>query len=223
MKRVILTNEVTTADMLDCALSLCGYRLHVFSIWFTTSNYIVERKASKMPTFDVKNVFPQTSRSFPGDRVSLLCRFALCGFKRYELKFGTVTEMWRCHTLESATQTRILEPIGHIWVIWSCTQTDRSAVVVNLLFERVQLHEKALKSSFVFLEGYIIWVSLISVWCTGILTWDTFLSHDSSKHRKIKLRRLSMWHFLKVILKEEWQPKIMNEHAIIDYANVITV
>lgn len=95
---------------------------------------------------------------------------------------------------ESATQTRILEPIGHIWVIWSCTQTDRSAVVVNLLFKTVQLHEKALKSSFVFLEGYIIWISLISVWCTGILTWDTFLSHDSSKHRKIKLRRLSMWH-----------------------------
>lgn len=102
MKRVILTNEVTTADMLDCAqgLSLCGYRLHVFSIWFTTSNYIAERTASKMPTFDVKNVFPQTSTSFPGDRVSLLCRFALCGFKRYELKFGTVTEMWRCHTLD---------------------------------------------------------------------------------------------------------------------------
>lgn len=30
-------------------------------------------------------------------------------------------------------------------------------------------------------------------------------------------------HFLMVMLKEEIQPKIMNEHAIIDYANVITV
>lgn len=29
-------------------------------------------------------------------------------------------------------------------------------------------------------------------------------------------------HCLKVILKEESQPKITNEHAIIDYVNVIT-
>lgn len=67
-----------------------------------------------------------------GHEVSLLCMFALCGsplkFENLEIMWPEMWEierskgfrLWPKLRIESASAAWILEPVGHIWVMWSC-------------------------------------------------------------------------------------------------------
>lgn len=156
--------------------------------------------------------------------------------------------------VESAAWSRTLGPIEHIWLMRSLTTTDRYAVMLNLLLQRVRLHESALQHHRSIFQFSFFWLyqSHIQVtWHSSALEYvlfiqrevkimlhsgrhaliwdetDIFLSQDSSKLKENTYNHtcdhLIVLQSSKVILKHESQHKIINQHGIIDYGNVITI